>query len=133
MSLDYDKRLISNARVLRKNMTPQERKLWYEFLAKYPVRFQRQKVIDRYIADFYCASARLVIEIDGGGHYTEEQQILDAQRTQALEDHGLLVIRFTNLEAVKNFEGVCIEIDKTVSQRKKPPSDEGGGAKRRRE
>lgn len=70
-------------------MTPQERKLWYDFLAKYPVRFQRQKVIAQYIADFFCASAHLVIEIDGGGHYTEEQQRYDERRTKVLQSFGL--------------------------------------------
>jgi very-short-patch-repair endonuclease len=132
VSLEYDKGLIPNAKALRKNLTPQERKLWYDFLAKYPVRFQRQKVIDRYIADFYCASAQLVVEVDGGGHYTDEQQGYDAQRTAALKEYGLLVIRFTNLDVMRNFEGVCFEIDKAVKARKKPPSDEGGGRRLRR-
>ena len=77
MSLEYDRRLIGTAKALRKNLTPKERKLWYEFLNKYRVRFQRQKVIGHYIADFYCASAKLIIEIDGSGHYTDEQQRCD--------------------------------------------------------
>ena len=65
----YDKKIIPLARGLRRNMTPEERHLWYDFLAKYPARFQRQKVIDRYIADFYCFKTALVVEIDGGQHY----------------------------------------------------------------
>jgi very-short-patch-repair endonuclease len=124
VSLEYDKRLIPNAKALRKNLTPQERKLWYDFLARYPVRFQRQKVIDRYIADFYCASSMLVIEVDGGGHYTDEQKSYDEKRTETLTGYGLQVMRFTNRDVMKNFEGVCFEIDKAVKARKKPPSDD---------
>ena len=78
---DYNKENIPLAKVLRKNMTPWERKLWYDFLRNYPGRFQRQKAIGNYIADFYCAKARLIIELDGGGHYTTEQRIKDEQRT----------------------------------------------------
>ena len=78
---DYKKTNIPLARKLRKNMTPRERKLWYEFLREYPLRFQRQKAIGNYIVDFFCASRDLVIELDGGGHYYEEQRIADAERT----------------------------------------------------
>jgi very-short-patch-repair endonuclease len=114
MFLKYNKGLIPYAKALRKNMTPQERKLWYEFLSTYPVRFQRQKTIEHYIADFYCSSAKLVIEIDGGGHYSEEKQHYDEKRTKALKSVGLDVLRFTNIDVMKNFEGVCLEIDKAV-------------------
>ncbi len=127
MSLPYDKNLIARAKELRKNMTPQERKLWYEFLSKYPHRFQRQKVIDHYIADFYCSGAKLVIEIDGSGHFTEEQQRYDQKRTEALESDGLYVLRFTNIDVTENFEGVCFEIDKAVIARTKASLLEGGG------
>lgn len=120
MFLKYEKSLIPYAKSLRKNMTKQERKLWYEFLSKYPVRFQRQKVIERYIADFYCANAKLVIEVDGGGHFTEEQQRYDEKRTAALESVGVDVLRFTNIDVMKNFEGVCFEIDKAVRERNEP-------------
>ena len=64
MSFDYNKKNIALARNLRKNATPQENHLWYDFLSKYTVRFQRQKAIDNFIADFYCHKARLIIEID---------------------------------------------------------------------
>ena len=74
----YNKSNIPLAKTLRTNMTPWERKRWFDFLRNYPVRFQRQKAIDNYIADFYCAKARLVIELDGGGHYSEEQAEYDA-------------------------------------------------------
>ena len=107
----------SRARQLRKEMTPWERKLWYCFLKDYPVRFQRQKCIDNFIADFYCFKAKLVIELDGGGHYEPEQQKLDAFRTKIIESYGLKVIRFCNLDIDKNFYGVCTVIDNEVKRR----------------
>ena len=111
---DYNKDNIPLARVLRKNMTPWERKLWYDFLRDYPVRFQRQKAIGNYIADFYCARARLVIELDGGGHYTAEQIEKDEMRTKDLESMNLTVVRICNLDIDRNFRGVCEYIDLTV-------------------
>lgn len=105
------------ARQLRKEMTPWERKLWYCFLKDYPVRFQRQKCIDNYIVDFYCFRAKLVIELDGGGHYNPESVIKDTQRTEILENYGLKVIRFCNTDIDKNFYGVCTVIDQKVKQR----------------
>ena len=95
-------------------MTPWERKLWYEFLRFYPIRFQRQKSIGNYIADFYCAKAGLVIELDGGGHYTPEQAEKDNLRTKELESMNLTVIRICNLDIDRNFSGVCEHIDMTV-------------------
>jgi len=111
---DYNKANIPLAKDLRKNMTPWEHKLWYELLRNYPVRFQRQKAIGDYIADFYCAKARLIIELDGGGHYTEEQLEKDAIRTKALESMNLTVLRICNLDIDRNFCGVCEHIDLTV-------------------
>ena len=111
---DYNKANIPLAKALRKNMTPWERKLWYDFLRNYPVRFQRQKVIGNYIADFYCAKARLVIELDGGGHYTAEQFEKDELRTKELESMNLKVVRICNLDIDRNFIGVCEHIDSTV-------------------
>ena len=111
---DYNKCNIPLAKALRKNMTPWERKLWYDFLRTYPVRFQRQKAIGHYIADFYCARARLVIELDGGGHYTTEQARKDALRTKDLESMNLTVVRICNLDIDRNFRGVCEYIDLTV-------------------
>ena len=111
---EYNKANIPLAKVLRKNMTPWERKLWYEFLRNYPLRFQRQKAIGNYIADFYCAKARLVIELDGGGHYTEEQAEADAVRTKTLESMNLTVLRICNLDIDRNFGGVCEYINQTV-------------------
>ncbi len=112
----YNKKNIPLARVLRKDMTPWERKLWYLFLSKYPVRFQRQKAVGDYIADFYCAKAGLILELDGGGHFTEEQRLRDMERTAALNALGLRVIRFTNLDIDRNFDGVCEYIDRVVRE-----------------
>ena len=105
------------ARQLRKDMTPWERKLWYCFLKDYPVRFQRQKCIDNFIADFYCFQAKLVIELDGGGHYDPEAEKKDQFRTQVLNKNGLKVIRFCNTDIDKNFYGVCTVIDNEVKSR----------------
>ena len=103
----YNPSNIPLAKELRKNMTPWERKLWYNFLRSYPVRFQRQKAIGDYIADFYCAKSRLVIELDGGGHYAPEQAQRDALRTQQLQSMNLTVLRICNLDVDQNFHGVC--------------------------
>lgn len=114
MSLQYNHKMIEHAKELRKNMTPWERKLWFMFLRNYPVRFQRQKVIGTYIADFYCHKAGLVIELDGSQHYDEEQAKYDAKRTEYLKGCGLTVIRFSNLDVDKNFDSVCEYINLQV-------------------
>ena len=110
----YNKENIPLAKALRKNMTPWERKLWYEFLRNYPLRFQRQKAIGNYIADFYCAKARLVIELDGSGHYTAEQAEKDSSRTSELQAMNLNVLRICNLDIDRNFRGVCEFIDTQI-------------------
>lgn len=110
----YNKENISLAKILRKNMTPWERKLWYQFLRNYPVRFQRQKAIDQYIVDFYCAKARLVIELDGSGHYAGLQKQKDLERTETLNSLGLTVLRIPNNEIANNFIGVCEYIDTII-------------------
>ncbi|MBR4910950.1 MAG: endonuclease domain-containing protein [Clostridia bacterium] len=92
-------------------MTPWERKLWYEFLRDYPLRFQRQKSIGNYIADFYCAKARLVIELDGSGHFSSEQIERDNSRTKELQNMNLKVLRICNSDIDRNFRGVCEYID----------------------
>ena len=116
MSLRYEGRIIPLARSLRKNSTKQENHLWYDYLNQYPLRFQRQKAIKRYIADFYCHQAKLVIELDGSQHYTDEGSENDAARTEALEACGLTVLRFSNLDIDRNFEGVCAMIDAIVKE-----------------
>ncbi len=112
----YNKSNIPLAKALRKNMTPWEQKLWYQFLRKFPVRFQRQKAIGDYIVDFYCAKARLVIELDGGGHYTTEQIKKDEIKTKELEGMNLTVLRVCNLDIDRNFFGVCEQIILAVKQ-----------------
>ena len=110
----YNKANIPLAKELRKHMTPWERKLWYDFLRDYPLRFQRQKAIGEYIVDFYCAKARLVVELDGGGHYTAEQEGKDKVRTRELETMNLKVVRICNLDIDRNFRSVCEYIDMYV-------------------
>ena len=112
----YNKQNIPFARELRNNMTPWERKLWYDFLSRYPVRFQRQKAIGNYIVDFYCAKAKLAVELDGGGHYEPGQAQADALRTAELEKMGLSVIRVCNLDIDQNFRGVCDFLDQQVQK-----------------
>lgn len=102
---------------LRKNMTRQERRIWYDFLRGYALQFRRQKQFGRYIADFYCSAASLVIEIDGGQHFTEEQREYDEIRTCYLESLGLRVLRFSNDEVDKSFDAVCEKIDRIVMER----------------
>ena len=117
MSLPYKFELISRAKKLRREATPQENHLWYGFLRTYPVRFQRQKVIGSYIADFYCHAAKLVIEIDGSQHYEAGGQAYDEERTAALEHSGLEVLRFSNRDVNTSFRAVCQRIDDTVKRR----------------
>lgn len=116
MSLKYNKENIHLAKDLRKNATPEENRLWYDFLSKYKIRFQRQKAIDNFIADFYCDNAKLVIEIDGSQHYTTEGKARDEFRTEILEGYDLHVIRFTNGDINNNFRNVCLYIDKVVTR-----------------
>lgn len=114
MSLEYNKRNIPLAKILRNNSTKQENHLWYDFLSKYEIRFQRQKAIDNFIADFYCHKAKLIIEIDGSQHYTDEGVKHDAFRTETLVGYDLQIIRFTNRQIDTNFKGVCDYIDFVV-------------------
>ena len=129
---DYNRSNIPLAKNLRANMTKWERKLWYEFLRNYPVRFQRQKALDNYIADFYCAKAQLVIELDGRGHDLEEQFAHDQKRTAALKAMGLQILRIANTEIERDFKTVCERIHILVckslppSPTATPPSSEGG-------
>ena len=117
MSLPYQNKLIPRVKELRKEATKQENHLWYDFLKSYPVRFQRQKTIDYFIADFYCHAAKLIVELDGSQHYEEQGIERDKERTAILEQYGLNVIRFSNLDVERNFEGVCTAIDLVVRER----------------
>jgi very-short-patch-repair endonuclease len=94
--LPYNRNLITKAKKLRKNMTSAEKKLWYEYLRTFPLRVLRQKPIDHFIVDFYCAKLKLVIEVDGDSHFTDDGIQSDRRRTEILEGYGLTVIRFTN-------------------------------------
>ena len=122
-NLPYDRHLTERAQALRREMTPQERKLWYQFLRQYPVKVYRQRVIDHFIADFYCAKAKLVIELDGSQHYTEQGKCRDAERTAILEAYGVQVLRFSNRDIRVHFEGVCMTIHHTVLARMDELSD----------
>ena len=96
MPLYYNGKNTILAKNLRKNATKQENHLWYDFLRRYEIKFQRQRTIDDFIADFYCQKANLIIEIDGNQHYSIDGINKDGYRTERLESYGLTVIRFTN-------------------------------------
>ena len=123
MQYKHNKNLVSNAKQLRKEMTKEERHLWYDFLKEYPVNFLRQKILGNYIVDFYCAKAKLVVELDGSQHFEDENIQKDAQRTEFLENYGLTVIRIPNNEVNNNFRGVCEYIDLLVKQTLKLQTD----------
>lgn len=112
-----DNKVLANN--LRRNITPEEKKLWYQCLRLFPVRFNKQKRLGNYIVDFYCHKARIVIELDGEQHYEEEAIIYDQQRTKYLEQFNILVLRYTNRELKANFKGVCEDIENTLKQRLK--------------
>ena len=116
MDYKHNKSLVSNARNLRKNMTKEERHLWYDFLRSYPVKFLRQKILGKYIVDFYCAEAQLIVELDGSQHYEDKGMEYDAGRTAYLEQYGVRVLRIPNNEVNQNFSGVCEYIDIAVKQ-----------------
>ncbi len=116
MQSKHNKQLVPLAKQLRREMTKEERHLWYDFLRSYPIRFSRQKVLGKYIADFYSAEAKLVIELDGSQHYEDGNAQKDAERTAFLENYGLKVIRIPNNEVSSNFLGVCTYIDTAVKQ-----------------
>ena len=117
--MQHNSKLTTRAQNLRKNMTKEERKLWYEYLHDYPYRFRRQVTLDRFILDFYCAAANLAIELDGSQHYTPEGQKYDSERTAYLESNGIHVLRFSNYDVLRNLRGVCQKIDMTVKERMK--------------
>ena len=121
MTVPKDNSQLENARRLRREMTPHERKLWYLFLRKYPVKVYKQRIIGKFIVDFYCASARLVIEVDGTQHYEPQGMDYDSERSAFLTGHGLEVLRFSNRDIDRNFYGVCTQIDLTIRQRLQGP------------
>ena len=110
MPIPYRHDLVPLAKTLRKNMTKQERRLWFEFLRSLPIRFQRQKPLGHYIADFYCAEAKLVIELDGSQHFLDDGMASDKERDAALREMGITVRRYSNSDVDNNFDGVCADI-----------------------
>jgi very-short-patch-repair endonuclease len=115
--LPQNKKLKPYAKKLRNNTTRHENRLWYEFLRTHPIQFNRQMIIKNYIADFYSAKARLIIELDGSQHYTEEGIARDTAREEILKSLDLEVLRFSNLEIDRNFDGVCESINRAVQSR----------------
>ena len=117
MQRKHNPGLVPFAKDLRKNMTREERHLWYDFLKADPVRFQRQKIIANYIVDFYCAEATLIVELDGSQHFEADEIRKDAERTAFLEEYGLRILRIPNIDISRNFQSVCEYIDLQVKQR----------------
>ena len=113
----YVEELKPVAQQLRRNQTPEERRLWYDYLSVYPVRFRRQKQFDIYIVDFYCAKAKIVVELDGAQHYTDKGRCWDHARYVHLESLGLKVLRFENRMVRDRFREVCEQIDHAVKER----------------
>jgi very-short-patch-repair endonuclease len=116
----YPKGLTPRAQSLRRDPTPAERKLWYEFLCDLPWKFTRQKPLGRYVADFYCSSRRLVVELDGDSHYTDRSMVYDRSRTATLELDGIRVIRFSNADVMQNFEAVCTAVAAALDEPAEP-------------
>ena len=121
MTIPKDNGQLENARRLRREMTPHERKLWYLFLRKYPVKIYKQRIVGRFIVDFYCASAKLVIELDGSQHCEAQGLAYDLERSAFLEALGLKVLRFTNRDVDRDFRGVCEQIVLTIQERTQSP------------
>lgn len=117
--MQHNSKLTSRAQELRKNATKEERKLWYEYLRSYSYRFRRQVAFRHYILDFYCAAAKLAVELDGSQHYETDGEIYDAERTAYLNSIGIQVLRFSNLDVLQNLSGVCQAIDMAVLERLK--------------
>ena len=117
MAVTKNNRMLPRAKELRREMTSQERKLWYLFLRHYPVKIYKQRIIESFIVDFYCASAKLVIELDGSQHYTDQGKSYDEERTRILNSYQLKVLRFTNYEVDVNFSTVCNEIHDVIQKR----------------
>ena len=107
MNQTNNPKLRKNAQKLRREMTKEERRLWYDFLKQLPLTVNRQKVIGHYVVDFYCASAKLVIELDGSQHYESEGTASDWERDYALNQLGITVVRYSNSDIDRNFDGVC--------------------------
>ena len=110
MIYKYNKNLVATARALRKNMTKEEKHLWYDFLKRLPFTVNRQKNIGDFIVDFFIAEKRVVIEIDGAQHFESDNRDADKHRDNELMKLGITVLRYSNHEINKNFEAVCNDI-----------------------
>ena len=117
MRRERNENLQNNTKALRKNMTPEEKHLWYDFLSSYPKRFRRQEILGEYIVDFYCREAKLIIEIDGAQHYLPDSIEYDKKRTEYFSKMGIEVLRFLNKDIKFDFNNVCAYIDKIIKQR----------------
>ena len=117
----HNKENVPFAKELRKNMTKEEKHLWYDYLKPYRqtfgIAFTRQKVFGNYILDFYCPKAKLAIELDGSQHYEEDALCYDKKRTTYLDKHGIVVLRYTNRDIHTRFKEVCDDIDSYVKRR----------------
>ena len=121
MTIPKDNSQLETARRLRREMTPHERKLWFLFLRKYPVKIYKQRIIGRFIVDFYCAAAKLVSEVDGSQHYEPQGVAYDAEHSVFLSALSLEVLRFSNRDINRDFRGVCEQIDITIQSRLQGP------------
>ena len=115
--MQHNSKLTPRAQKLRKNMTKEERRLWYEYLHDYPCRFRRQVTFGSYIVDFYCAAAKLAVELDGSQHCEPSELLYDERRTAYLNSLGIYVLRISNLDVLRNLRGVCQQIDLVISER----------------
>jgi very-short-patch-repair endonuclease len=126
-------KLTGISKMLRRNMTKEEKHLWYDFLKQLPQTINRQKVIGPYVVDFYCACARLVIELDGSQHYEENERLKDQERDAYLRELEITVVRYTNLDIHKKFDAVCADIVRRINTSsgslREPPSPQGEGLK----
>ena len=116
MNRKHNKSIVPLAKALRKNMTKEEKHLWYDFLRTYTPKFLRQKPIGKYIVDFYCATAKIVIELDGSQHYEQINIEKDTDRTEFLKQFGITVLRVPNNYINQHFDAVCLYIDNAVKQ-----------------
>ena len=114
MNTEYNQKLKDNSQELRRNMTKEEKHLWYDFLKALPVTVKRQKIIGNYIVDFYIASKKIIIELDGSQHFEEKNKRCDTVRDKALINLGFTVLRYSNYDVNTNFDGVCEDIKKYI-------------------
>ena len=115
--LPRNRKLNQRAKTFRKNMTPHERHLWFDFLRNYPIKIYRQRIIGNYIADFYCSKAKFIIEVDGSQHYEKDNREYDGPRTKYFNSLEIKVIRISNKDCDNNFDGVCLSIDREINNR----------------